>query len=107
MTSYEFSLYVKQNILGINFEYIMIKNYEERKHPLTPCFQGAKNLKVLRNFIATLLGQMLKHQLSVFQMTIEWERKIYIVWESEFLKGSCKAPKVNSEYITAGHDGSW
>ena len=38
LTSGELFLYAKWTILGINFEYTMIKDYEESEHHLTPRF---------------------------------------------------------------------
>ena len=50
LTSHELFLYTKQNILGINFEYTMIKDYEESMHHLILHFQDAKQLEGSQKF---------------------------------------------------------
>ena len=61
LTSHELSIYTKQNILGINFEYPTIKDYEESKYYWTPRFQDVKQLEGSQKFHSyTFLSQMLK-----------------------------------------------
>jgi len=108
LTPRELFLYAKENILGINFEYTTIKEYKESEDQLSSRFQDAKQLEGTQKFHSYIPKSDSEVAVKRFSSDIRMEKpEIRIVSESAFLHRTCKAPKVNSGYITAEYDDSW